>query len=412
MTAACLIVMGLLLVVSGFFSGSEAAFFSITAQERSTMSATRVGQIANRLLETPNQLLSAILFWNLGINIAYFSLASVLASLLAIQFDWPLMHGIVPALALSCIVLTGELLPKSTAVSSPLAFVRLAAVPLSLAVGIVRPLAASLEPVAELSRRMLWPQLISEKYIETEDLQRAIEISSDNSSVEVDEKLVLKNIVDFDKIQVAEWMRPYGQYKTYPPNAQLADLGGVETASGYCLLTNISAGEIMHSVRLADLPYSPNLELKKHAKRVLVTPWCTSLSDVLVKFQSRNRDVAVVVNERGETIGILSYEDTVEYLFRIQHTAETVEEITQSDDSTWTARGSTNLRRLGRTLDIPVQNTSAITIAGVVQDALQRLPREGDTCDWNGLRFHVLQVSGRNLVTVRIERLDSRGNGA
>ena len=116
-----LVAMVALMACSGFFSASEAALFYLQPRDRRDMSHGSPGdKAAATLLEKPERLLSSILFWNLVINIAYFSLASIVA--IRIEADPELGNSfaaVFAVLALLAIIFFSEMLPKSFGVLRP-----------------------------------------------------------------------------------------------------------------------------------------------------------------------------------------------------------------------------------------------------------------------------------------------------
>ncbi|MCR9297172.1 MAG: CNNM domain-containing protein, partial [bacterium] len=149
-----------LLLLSGFFSGSEAAFFSLTpAQRRRLAKGKRTERIAATLLARSERLLMGVLFWNLAINIAYFSLASQ-ASLKAGESSAALLSLV----ALIVIILFGEFIPKSIAVTYPLFVVRLVVLPLAFSIRLVDIFLPTVRVINEASRRLIWPGFKAEPY--------------------------------------------------------------------------------------------------------------------------------------------------------------------------------------------------------------------------------------------------------
>ena len=116
-----LIAMGVLIFVSGFFSASEAAFFSLRARDRKVLSrAERPGNgSSSSYLTIPDRLLSAILFWNLVINVTYFAISSVVAIKLG---DSQTLAALFAIGSLITIIFLSEMMPKTVAGANALQF--------------------------------------------------------------------------------------------------------------------------------------------------------------------------------------------------------------------------------------------------------------------------------------------------
>ena len=141
-----------LMVVSGFFSGSEAAFFSLTGRDRRRLSrGSAGGRLVDAMLVDPERLLSAILFWNLLVNMLYFAIVAILAT----EVDRP---GVLTMIALVAIIFFSEMLPKSFAVIRPVPVAIAAVVPLGVATAIVSPGAAGRQSgQTAAAGRLIWP---------------------------------------------------------------------------------------------------------------------------------------------------------------------------------------------------------------------------------------------------------------
>ena len=96
---------------------------------------------------------------------------------------------------------------------------------------------------------------------------------------------------------------------------QPADLNGLVPASGYLLVTEPDSQEIEKAIRLDNQYHLPQENLERFAEPVLYLPWCATVANALEKMSHRDREVTVVVNELGDTIGILTIEDILETVF-------------------------------------------------------------------------------------------------
>jgi len=137
-----LIAMLLLIGCSGFFSASEAALFYLRPNQRRTLRQGAARErTASRLLEDPDRLLSAILFWNLVVNVSYFAISAMLSIRLEEMAELPPSFSWLFALAsLLLIIFCSEMMPKTLAVLAPLQISRMVSIPLSFTVRLVDPL--------------------------------------------------------------------------------------------------------------------------------------------------------------------------------------------------------------------------------------------------------------------------------
>ncbi len=410
--APWLTVMVVLIGCSGFFSASEAALFYLRpAQRRRLRTGTASERMASRLLDDPDRLLSAVLFWNLVVNIAYFAVSSVCA--LKIENELDLGEGVVIGFALVsllAIIFFSEMLPKSFAVSVPAFVTRLIAFPLSLMVRLADPIMPTLRGTMLVSKRLLCPRFAVEPYMEVADLERAIQISGQDPSLIKEEQTVLQNIVQLSDIRIDEWMRPRSQFRLFHPPVQLTDLRGSVPPSGYVLVTEPGSDEIEKALRLDSLYAGPPDSIDSLAVPVVYLPWRATVADALEQMRQLGREVTAVVNEYGETIGILSIEDVLETVFTIDPSRSKrlldLNPIHKIDAGRWAVAGMMSLKRLSRYFHVEIPPSRSVTIAGVLQEVTQKLAEPGDTCRWGPFQFKVIEVRQPEMVLVELRYLN------
>ena len=396
-----------LIAGSAFFSGSEAAFFYLRRSEVRRLSAGNTSQqIAAGLLNDPDRLLTAVLFWNLVINVSYFAIASILALRLTAQASGGSLAVVFSLAALLTIIFFSEMLPKSVAVISPRPIATMAAIPMAVCVRLIGPLMPLMRNINLFSRRLIWPSFQPEPYIEVADLEQAIQLSTTDAELLEQEQRVLQQIVQLSDTRVDELMRPRIQTETFRPPVSIEDLRRRFPPSGYLLITEPDSDEVAGAVSLSALNAVPATHLEHKAESVLYVPWCTSAAEALDEMENRDREVAAIVNEHGETIGVLTYDDILDTIFSTKATPSdrllNRRPIQQVHPGLWHVTGMTTLRRLSKYFETELPETKSVTLAGVLQEVLQRLPEAADECDWGPFHFHVLESPerGRTLLAL------------
>lgn len=401
-----LVAMGVLVGGSAFFSCSEAALFLLSPQDRHAFaSGSRTERIAADLLLLPERLLSTVLFCNLLVNLAFFSISSILSIHLQKE-GHTTAAGVVAVGSFLVVILVGEMLPKCLAVMKPRLIAALVAVPMSAMARMLDPIMPLFNTTVLLSRRLLWPRLAEEPYLEVADLERAVELSTTDAALLEQEKTVLQNIVALSEMRVDEIMRPRMRFRAFRPPVGLADLEGRVPASGYVLVSEPESEEVAAAIPLDTMAYLPREHLEYYAEDVIYVPWSTTAAEAFDRMRERERSVAAVVNEFGETIGILTLDDVLDTVFR-QEASRSQRLFRQSPiepdgDGAWLVTGMTTLRRLSRQFDLTLPHTTAVTMAGVVQEVLERLPLAGDRCRWGPFALEVLTAPDHGQLRVRL----------
>ena len=399
-----------LLICSAFFSFSEAALFSLNQSERSALvEKGQFGKLLTRLLENPERLLNSILLVNLFVNVLFFTLASVTAFQLKDHSGLAWGIGIGSLLA---IIVFAEILPKNISVKAPQFCSLLVCVPISFLVRILQPVLPVLAFLNLLLRRLVYPNVKTEPYLHVGDLERAVALSDNDAALLKREQRSLQNIVSLSDMEAVELMRPRSWLKTFRPpitfDQVLTELGGTLPRSGYCLLTEPDSEEIVSALSLARVT-ADKLETawEEQFEDVIYVPWSTSVAEVFDRLQRTDRKVAVVVNEFGETTGIITIDDIITTLFtREQGRSRGLlnrRELKRLDRNRWHLTGLTSLRTLERKFNVSFREYSSLTVSGLLREILERFPRAGDVCRVASLQFSVIDVEEDYELVVHLE---------
>lgn len=411
--AVYFLAMAALAVASAFFSCSEAALFSLRPDDRRALRRGNLSQrAAIELLNRPERLLSSILFCNLMVNTLYF----VLTSIISVQ----LQHahrgrdaGVVATIAMFALVAFGEMGPKIVGVQSPRVLASLLSLPLTIAVRVLDPIMPTLSTIDRWVRRFIAPRFAAEPYLEISDLERAISLSTTDAQLVAREQMALQNIIQLSDLTAEELMRPRKQYVVFKPPVSLDDLRTERPDSGYALITEADSDEIAAAISLKLLAAAPKTRLEMFAKSVVYVPWCSAASIVLEQLRRQQRDVAAVVNEFGETIGIITEEDLLESIFEVEGSRSArllaTSSIAPAGDDRWIVTGITNLRRISRQFGVPLESIASVTVAGMLQEVLQKIPEPGDEADWSGFHFMVLEAPEDGPLKVELRLASNEG---
>ncbi len=405
-----LIAMAVLIVLSGLFSASEAAYFYLQRQDLRILVAGNASQrMAARLMEQPDRLLSAILFWNLAINMIYFTISARVGIQLESHEDgtgW----GVVFAIAsVFLVIFVSEMFPKSFAVLRSRSYAGLVAFPLAVAVRCVDPLLPLLRFTNLVLKRLFFPQMNPEPDLEISDLERSVELSTLDQELDEHEYRMLRNIVQLSQLRADEWMRPRRQFVTFQAPVVIDDLREKFPPSGFVLVTKRGTDELQYSIHADDLlDFQPGQS--QMGKRLISVPWCASVADVYENLRTADRQVANVVNEHGETIGIITIDDIADAVFvdTPSRTRRIIDEhpIRWLEENVWQVMGLATIKRLEKQLDVELPETRSVTMLGVLQEVLQALPTEGATCRWGPLQLEVLEATERGRCRVEVRIVD------
>lgn len=387
--------MAVLILFSALFSGSEAALFSLDHRSRRTLSRTGLGgRIADRLLKTPERLLSAILFWNLLINMTYFAFAAIVGGRL--EKDPSAGSSVAIAftvLSLLAIIFFSEMLPKSVAVLAPLQLSVFVGPPLSIAVRVVSPVLPLVRVTNLAVSRLIWPNFQPEPEIELSDIERAIELGTDDAALLQRERMALRGLVGLAETRVSEMMRPRSKLSMCKEPIERAAIVDGTPLDSFLMITDESGEMIVGAINPRLLRPSQLDDLAEAAEPVIYVPWSAMVSQVLDRLNEEDRPVAVVVNEFGESVGAVSIDDILSTVLAPPEDEDWLGEapITETNSGHLRVAGSDSLRRLSKRLELTAPSEGVITVAGYLQRHNERFPRVGDTAPLGAYTLTVVE---------------------
>jgi CBS domain containing-hemolysin-like protein len=396
-----------LTAAAAFCSCAEAAIFSLQADDRRALKKGNAAQrTAVELLARPDRLLTAILFWNLVFTFGYFVVGSAIEVKLSAAGRHRELAGLMFTSLLAMIVF-GEMLPKTIGVQQPRVLASLVSLPLSAMVRALDPVMPLFAGGNNVLQRLLLPNFKREPYLEIGDLERAIELSTDDANLAAREQTALHNIVLLSELPAEEIMRPRNQYRSFAPPVHLKDLEGQLPPEGYLLITEPEVDEVSAAVPLRHMATAPRQHLEHVAQSVVYVPWCATAAAVLDELRRQEREVAAVVNEFGETIGIVTIDDVLETVFEDQSSRSArllaTKSIVPLGSDRWQVTGITTLRRISRHFDVPLEPSKSVTVAGLLQEQLQRMPVEGDQVLWSGFLFRVIEANESGPAKIEVQ---------
>ncbi len=390
-----LLAMSVLMLFSALFSGSEAALFSLTPRSRKSLPRAGVGgRMSATLLQHPERLLSAILFWNLLINMTYFAIAAIVGGKLEHHPAGGNSYVIIFTItALMTLIFFSEMLPKSLAVLAPVRLSVLVGPPLTLAVHIVSPVLPLVAFTNQAASRLIWPTFEPEPEIDLADIERAIELGTDDAALLQRERMALRGLVEIAETRVNELMRPRSKLWLCSDIANRGEIIDRPLRNNYLMVTDQDEEMIVKAIGIRMLRPSQMDDLAGVAEPVIYVPWSAYVSQVLDQLNEEDRSVAVVVNEFGELVGALSIDDILRRVLAPRHDEDflgeaSIQEIEPGRFRVW---GSVSVRSLAKRLGIEVDGEGVTTVGGFIGRHNERLPRVGDSAPMDRFTLSVVE---------------------
>lgn len=408
------IAMLLLVLLQGFFSGSEIAL--VNADKLKLRHRARQGHAGSRMVlkqfERPERLLTTTL---VGTNISTVSLAT-LATIMSIRHYGQGGELIAILMITPVMLIFGEVVPKSVYQQKADTLAPILIYPLRFFSWLFFPIILVFSWFARLAVRVVSRKSGSHNvFVSKEKIRTLLESSEQAPSEEIFDQKRIKRAIRFSDVTAGEIMIPLSDAVILNNSQSLEHAISLVLDKGYNRLPvyDTDASRIIGVVILMtwDLldPELKQRSLTDFLHPAMFVAPSQQADELLPLLQSRVDHMAVVVDEYGSAIGLLTAEDILEEVvgeiddvdFRLHHQhRHLIEEI---GDGVYVAEAHVTISDLNDQLNLSLPTRGFVTIGGLLVNRLKRIPREDDYVDEAGLRFSVLECDERMVKRVRIE---------
>ena len=406
-----------LIILSAFFSGSETSLTSASKPRMHNLARTgkKNAKIFEELFKNKEMLICTILFANNLVNI----LASAIATKILIELTNN--EGILYATIIMTlmILIFGELIPKTLALSKADQFALKIAPFMRILVYILYPLTVTLNFIATTILKTFGVNYLNFKKEEVsekreEELRGAIDLHGEDSSK--DEKNMLKSILDLDDITVGSIMVPRKDIFSLPSNIQYNELITKLNNSPHSRIPiweknpeNIIG--IFHIRKLIEIKVDePKIfNIRSLCQKPWFIPESTRLDNQLLEFKRRKEHFSIVVDEYGEFLGIVTLEDIIEEIVGeiddehdVLKISKAAEDIKSISGRSYLVKGNVTIRELNKELNINIPVSNASTVAGLVLYESRTIPKKGQVFSFFDLKFEILSKKNNQITLVKI----------
>jgi putative hemolysin len=411
-----------LLFLSGCVSASENAFFSLTPQDLSDLEEDEApsAQTALQLITRPNRqeasqnLLGTILVLNNFVNIAIIILSTYAMGevwkLLQTQVEPWLSFLIEVVLITFILVLFGEIIPKIFATQNNIRLVKFTSRFLQIFGKILFPIVWLLTRSTQMIQSRLSQKVAP---VSIEELNQAIDLASEDEHIE--EKSILKGIINFGNINVKQIMCPRLDVKAVSQATPQSELIQQVHDWGFSRVPVFeeSFDKVVGVLYLKDLIMSEILEDAKPWTSLVREPFFVpankKIDDLLREFQDRRTHMAIVVDEYGGSLGIVTMEDILEEIFGDIKDEFDEDDLIYSklDDQTYIFEAKILLTDITKILEIRQDRFEEVkgesdTLGGLLMEIHEKIPSTGEEIVFENFRFLVEAADKRKIKRVKV----------
>lgn len=413
-----LVIACLALLLSGFISGSEIAYFSLTPAQEEDLEGSDSGQRVLALLSKPEKLLATILIANNLVNVAIVVLTNFALGPIFTGMNAVLSFILQSVLLTFLILLFGEILPKLYASHNPSKWALFAAPALRVISSLFSPMSRLLVRSTSIVHRVVTKQAPS---ISTDELSQALEITdvqTDNA-----DKQMLEGILQFGETSAAEIMTPRMEMTDIPYSADFNEVMRIVLDSGFSRIpvyeeTEDNIRGILYSRDL--LPYigkkGADFDWRSLLREAYYVPENRMIDDLLEDFRRRRQHLAIVVDEFGGTQGLVTMEDVLEEIVGDINDEYDEEETTYKRlaDNSYVFEGRTLLTDFFRITGLDEADYAPVaedceTLAGMLLSIKGDFPKPKEPLVYSHCHFLVMDVRDHRITRIRVKIVDADG---
>ncbi|MEP2706593.1 MAG: HlyC/CorC family transporter [Roseibium sp.] len=404
----------LLLFLSGFFSGSETA---LTAASRARVHRLEKNgdwraKIAGRLIASRERLIGALLLGNNLVNI----MASALATSVFLSLFGDAGVAIATLVMTVLVLVFAEVLPKTWAISNPERFALAVSPIVRVVVAVFGPIVIGVEWIVRMLLKLLGVNINDDTSILSahDELRGAVDLQHIEGGLEKGDRDRIGGLLDLADLEVSDVMIHRTNMVALNADEDPNKLVEAALASPYTRLPLwrgetdnfvgvLHAKDLLRALNAAG-GVSKNIDIVDIATPAWFVPETTSLQEQLNAFLRHKQHFALVVDEYGEVMGLVTLEDILEEIvgeIADEHDVE-LEGLRPQADGSVIVDGSVPIRDLNRAVDWSLPDEEATTIAGLVIHEARMIPEERQIFTFHGFRFTVLRREKNRITRLRI----------
>jgi CBS domain containing-hemolysin-like protein len=436
----------LLVAANAFFAAAEFALVSVRdTRIQQLIDARRIGaRIVQKLHRNLDEVVNGV---QLGVTIVSLTLGWVGEPLLAHMMLGPvqdLPHASVYAHSIAIVVsfilitflhvILGELVPKSLALQRAEQVALAVAAPMDVFLTLTRPVLFVMSRSAGWVLRIFGSRRIRQGPVHSPDeLKLIVTASRQFGEIPPFQEEMIHHALELDNVTVREVMVPRPDIFSLPGDLTISEALGRVVEEQHSrvpvydpqrgpehIIGVLYAKDLMRWTRLRltatpDQPVAARVSAMRISQimhDVLVVPETKVLTELLEEFKERKRHLAVVVDEFGSTAGVITVEDVLEQIvgeIEDEFDVAPPQQALVDGEIAVVLEGSVSIRDLESQYQLLLPRDSGFeTLAGFILARMQKIPRQGESFDYDGHRYTVQEVEGHRIAKVKIEKLEAK----
>lgn len=400
-----IILLFIMILLSGFFSGIEIAFMSLSNLRVSFLVNNNIknAKLLQKLKKDPQKLLILILIGNNIVNIS----ASAIATNLAIKTFGSMGVGIATGIMTLIILIFGEITPKAYCTYNAEKVALRVSPFINLFSKILYPLVEVFNSITKMITNIFGKT--SKKPLITEDeVRNIVNLGEEEGSIKSSEREMINNIFRFDDITVGSIMVPRPNIFALEENLTTKEITSLVIEEGFSRvpLYNQEIDKITGILFIRDLiKASPNQQIKHFSRPVLFVPETKKINSLFNEMNIKKNHIAIVIDEHGTVMGLVTIEDLIEEIVGeiYDETDEIKLQFKKVNNSTYFVDGDTEIKKVNKKLNLNIHGNVHKSISAFILDKLGRIPSKGEKINLHGCVVSIEDVIDNKIENVKIK---------
>ncbi len=399
-----------LVMLSAFFSSAETALTTVNRIRLQALCAEgdKRAAVVLKVVENSSKMLSSILIGNNLVN----NFSAALATALAIKMFGNGAVGIVTGILTIAILIFGEITPKTFATANAERLSLAYASVILLLMKILTPVIVIINTICRYLLKLLHVDTDRSLNTMTEmELRTIVEVSHKDGVIEKEEREMIYNVVDFGDSQAKDVMVPRADVVSVSDTSSYSEIREVFRMEKYTRLPVYQGDRdnIIGILNIKDFFFCNDTEDFK-VSDIMYEPYFTyeykKTSELLMEMQKSSVSIAVVLDEYGAAVGMVSLEDLLEEIvgeIRDEYDEDEKDLIQKVSDCEYIIEGSVKLDDVNDTLQLALSSDEYDSIGGLIIEKLDHLPTEHESViTEEGISLTVMQMDKNRIESVRL----------
>ncbi len=399
-----------LVMLSAFFSSAETALTTVNRIRLQALCAEgdKRAAVVLKVVENSSKMLSSILIGNNLVN----NFSAALATALAIKMFGNGAVGIVTGILTIAILIFGEITPKTFATANAERLYLAYASVILLLMKILTPIIVIINTICRYLLKLLHVDTDRSLNTMTEmELRTIVEVSHKDGVIEKEEREMIYNVVDFGDSQAKDVMVPRADVVSVSDTSSYSEIREVFRMEKYTRLPVYQGDRdnIIGILNIKDFFFCNDTEDFK-VSDIMYEPYFTyeykKTSELLMEMQKSSVSIAVVLDEYGAAVGMVSLEDLLEEIvgeIRDEYDEDEKDLIQKVSDCEYIIEGSVKLDDVNDTLQLALSSDEYDSIGGLIIEKLDHLPTEHESViTEEGISLTVMQMDKNRIESVRL----------